>query len=114
MPQLATRTPSHVWSNTPVQVGFYDQAAYLDAAGTLRLSASGLLCLQAHVDYGDSPEHVVGDGNTDSPLWANAAFVVSAIGILGPEHIVPHMAPGLVAHADVLAAIRRGRASSRA
>lgn len=68
-----------------------------------------LLCLQAHVDYGDSPEHVVGDGNTDSPLWANAAFVVSAIGILGPEDIVQHMAPGLVANADVLAAIRRGR-----
>jgi hypothetical protein len=59
-------------------------------------------------------KEIVGDGNTDSPLWANAAFIAAAIAILGPEYIVPRVAPGLVAHADVLAAIRRGRASSRA
>ena len=78
-----------------------------------------LLCLQAHADEEGArifPEIIVGEGKngTDSPLWANAAFVASAIAIIGPEEIVPHMAPGLVAHADVLAAIQRGRVASRA
>eukprot|EP01046_Picozoa_sp_COSAG06_P012318 COSAG06_NODE_721_length_12803_cov_167.866105_5_plen_88_part_00 len=87
-----------------------------------------MLCLQIHADEWDEyasyassddpsniyPDNIIVGGNTDSPLWANAAFVASAIAILGPEEIVPHMAPGLVAHADVLVAIRRGRASSRA
>jgi hypothetical protein len=79
-----------------------------------------LLCLRIFADNGEANPDLVGQGcgrpekGTQSPLWANAAFVASAIAILGPEDIVPHMAPGLVAHADVLAAIRRGRASSRA
>ena len=46
----------------------------------------------------------MGDGNTDSPLWADAAFAASAIGISGPDDIVPHMAPGLAANAGVMAA----------
>jgi hypothetical protein len=77
-----------------------------------------LLCLRIFVHNGGADENdvneIVGDGNTDSPLWANAAFIAAAIAILGPEYIVPRVAPGLVAHADVLATIRRGRASSRA